>query len=73
MLMGDELKWLLKEGGGRISESCDISLKNTPTSHTVSLALFMYACIASAMLCFSSTCLIAANGVCLHLLVPPLA
>ena len=32
--MGDERKWLLKEGGGRIFESCDIFLKNTPTSHT---------------------------------------
>ena len=37
--MGDELKWILKEGGGCIFESCDISLKNTPTSHAVSLAL----------------------------------
>ena len=35
--MGDGLKWLLKEGGGRIFESCDISLKNTPTSHAVSV------------------------------------
>ena len=30
--MGDEIKWLLKERGGRISESCDIFLNNTPTS-----------------------------------------
>ena len=37
--MGDELKWLLKEGGGHIFKSCDISLKNMPTSHAVSLAL----------------------------------
>ena len=35
MPMGDELKWLLKEGGGRIFKSCDIFLENTPTSHTV--------------------------------------
>ena len=35
--MGDELKWLLKEGGGHIFESGDISLENMPT---VSLALF---------------------------------
>ena len=34
--MGDELKWLLKVGGGQIFKSCDISLENTPTSHTVS-------------------------------------
>ena len=40
MPMGDELKWLLKEGvHGRIFESCDISLENTPTSHLVSLVL----------------------------------
>ena len=24
---GDELKWVLKEGGGRIFQSCDISRK----------------------------------------------
>ena len=28
--MGDELKWLLKEGGGRIYESCDILSKIRP-------------------------------------------
>ena len=43
MPMGDELKWLLKEVGGRIFESCDIS--NMPTSHVVGLALVMYACL----------------------------
>ena len=37
----DELKWVLKEVGGRIFESCDISCKNMPTSNTVSLALFI--------------------------------
>ena len=36
--MGDELKWLLKEGVGEFFESCDIALENMPT---VSLALFM--------------------------------
>ena len=41
--MGDELKWLLKEGGG------NISLENTPTSHAVGLALVIYACSDSAM------------------------
>ena len=30
--------------------SCDISLKNTPTSHTVSLALIAYVCSDSAIL-----------------------
>ena len=39
--MGDELKWLLKEGGECIFKSCDISLKNMPTSHPVSLAIFV--------------------------------
>ena len=42
--MGDELKWLLREGGGRIFESCYISLENMPTSHTVTL-LFAHAVI----------------------------
>ena len=40
--MVDELKWLLK--GGHIFESCDISLENTATSHTVSLAVVICAC-----------------------------
>ena len=31
--MGNKLKWLPKEGGGCIFESCDISLENMPTSH----------------------------------------
>ena len=44
--MGNEHKWLLKEGGRRIFENCDISLKNTPTSHAVSLALVMFACMS---------------------------
>ena len=39
-----------------IFESYDISLKNTPTLHAVSLALFMYACSDSAML-LSCACL----------------
>ena len=34
--MGDELKWLLKKGGGHIFKSCDISLENMPTSQAVS-------------------------------------
>ena len=47
--MGNELKWLLKEGGGRIFKSRDISLKNMPTSHAVSLALVICTCSDSAM------------------------
>ena len=47
--MGDELKWLLKEGGGCIFESCDISLENMPTSHAVSLALVISTCSSPAM------------------------
>ena len=74
MPMGDELKWLLKEGGGRIFESCDISLENTPTSHAGSLALVTCACSDSSMPLLSWLAYaITANGVCLHLLVPPLA
>ena len=33
--MGEEVKWLLKEGGGLIFESFDISLESTPTLHVV--------------------------------------
>ena len=44
------------------------SLENTPTSHAVSLALFMHACSDSAnmLLCHA---LAYANGFCLHLLL----
>ena len=41
-LPGDELKWLLKAGDGRIFESCHNPLENMSTSHTlhiVSVAL----------------------------------
>ena len=55
--MGDELKWLLKEEGGCIFESCDISLENTPTSHAVSLALVICTCSDSAMPLLSCACL----------------
>ena len=47
--MGDELKWLLKEGDGRIFESCDISLENTPISHAVSL--FAHVVILLCLFC----------------------
>ena len=50
--------------------SDDISLKNTPMSYAISLALFMYVCSDSAMPLLSCTCTITANGVCLHLSVP---
>ena len=49
MPMSDKLKWVLKEGGGCIFESCDISLENKPTSHAVSVALVICACSDSAM------------------------
>ena len=39
--MGDEHKWLLKEGDGCIFINCDISLEYMPTSYTVSPALFI--------------------------------
>ena len=49
---------------------CDTSLENMPTSHAVSLAQVIYAWSNSAMpLCRA---LAYVNGVCLHLLVPPL-
>ena len=70
--MGDELKWLLKHGGrGEIFESCDI-LENVPTSHVLSLALFMNACSDSAS-CHSLAYAITSTGVCLWLSAPPLA
>ena len=47
--MGNELKWVFKEGGGHTFKSCGISLINMPTSHAVTLALFMYACSDSVM------------------------
>ena len=62
--------WLLKEEDGRIFKSCDISLENMPTLHSVSLVLFMYTYSAFAML-FCHT-LAYKDGFCLHLLVPPL-
>ena len=33
--MGEEVKWLLKEGGGLIFECFDISLETMPTLHVV--------------------------------------
>ena len=45
MPMDEVLNKLLKEGGGPIFESF---LENVPTSHTVSLALFMCAYSDSA-------------------------
>ena len=66
MPMGDELKWLGKEGGGRIFESCDISLENTPISHAVSIALVICTCSDSPMSLLSCTCLCNnSNGACL--------
>ena len=69
--MGDELKWLLKEGGGRIFESCDISLENTPTTHAVSLALVICACSDSAMPLLSCACLLNNSKWCLPSFVSP--
>ena len=51
MFLGDELE-LLKGGGGGGGVGIFlgvISLKNTPTSHAVNLALFMHACSDFAM------------------------
>ena len=61
-----ELKWLLKEEGGCIFQSCDISHENMPTSHAVSLALVICACSDSAMPLLSCTCLCNnSSGACL--------
>ena len=69
------LRSSLKRGGGCIFKSCDIFLENMPTSHAVSLALFIYGCRDSAMFFFFHVLAYAIiiNGVCHHLLVPPLA
>ena len=68
--MGDEIKELFKEGDGC---SCDISLKNTPTSHPVSLALAHLRSDSGMLFCHEFAYAITANGDCLYLLVPPLA
>jgi len=49
-------------------ESCDNSLENMPTSHTVSIAVLMYACHFCHALVYEIT----ANGVFFCLLGPPL-
>ena len=53
----------------------DIFLENTPTSHVISLALvfFVHAVTLQHLSCHALAYYITANGVCLHLLVPPLA
>lgn len=63
----------LRVGGRCILKIVIFFLKNTLTSHRVSLALLMCVCSGSAMpLLHVLACVITANGVCLHLLVPPL-
>ena len=62
--MGDELKWLQKAGGGRIFESCDISLE----IRGVSIALAICAWTDSAMPLLSCACLHNnSSGACLPL------
>ena len=73
MPMRNELKELLKEEGGHIFKSCDISFENTPTSHPVSLALLTYAYSCSAMPLLSYTCLRNNSKWCLPSFVCPLA
>ena len=62
--MGNELKWLLKEGSGCTLESC--------AQVSLALTLFVCTCSDSAMPFYQLAYAITANGVCLHLLVPPL-
>ena len=62
--------------GGHTFKSCDISHKNKPTSHAISLTLYVYACNHSTLppLCVCS-CQLQEMSKCafLHLLVPPLS
>jgi len=53
--MGYEHKWILEEGG-HIFERCDIFLK-IHSPHTVSQAVFVYACSTSATPLLSCICL----------------
>ena len=70
--MDDE--WLFKEGGACIFESYDVCLKNTPASHTISMAVFVCTCSDSAMPFYHGLAYaITENGAGLHLLVHPLA
>ena len=55
-----------------VFDSCDIYLENMPTSHVVSLTLFVYACIDSAMLILLCACLCSNRKWCTPLLVPSL-
>ena len=68
MPMGDELKWLLKEGGGRIFVSCDIFLKiRSPHMQLVYPLLFAHAVILQCLLSCACLCAITAIvHVCLH-------
>ena len=69
--IGNKLKWLLKQGGGHILESCDISLKITPTLPSTQ-SNPIYVCMQLFFNAPFFIYVIAANSVCLHLLVPPL-
>ena len=60
-----------QRGGGCIFESCNISLENTPTSHTASLTQLMYTCCDFAMPLLSSACLCNNSKCCLASLVTP--
>ena len=57
-------------GGEHIFGSCDISLKNTPTSHAVRLCLCAHAVILWFAFCHALAYAITANCACLHLLGP---
>ena len=65
---GNKLKWLLKEGCGLIFEKYYISFKDKPTSHAITLACTIF-CNAPFVIHLHA-CIQAANGTCLHLLVP---
>ena len=64
-----------QRGGWDVFSRVVIYLKNTPTSHAVSLALVMYThvVILQSLFCHTFAYAITANSIWLRLLVPPLA
>ena len=68
--VGNELKWLLKEGVGVFLKVVIFLLKIRPPY----MQLVMYVCVIfQCLFCHALAYAITANDICLHLLVPPLA
>ena len=72
--MGNELKELLKEEMGMFSRVVILLWKIQPP-HTQSSTIYvcMHAAILQCLFCHTIAYAITVDGVCLHLLVPPLA